>query len=113
MDFQIRTTTRDDAAVISELIVTTLHESNGRDYSAQIIEQVHRSFSPQAILALMACKSCCENHVGPNADIEQPVGAGLPAMRPGQVQRRCLTHRHRWQASSHRIVESAKTAPVA
>jgi N-acetylglutamate synthase-like GNAT family acetyltransferase len=56
MDFQIRTATRDDAAVISELIVTTLHESNGRDYSAQIIEQVQRSFSLQAILALMVSR---------------------------------------------------------
>ncbi|VVM45566.1 hypothetical protein PS684_00235 [Pseudomonas fluorescens] len=56
MDFQIRTATRDDAAVISELIVRTLHESNGRDYSAQIIEQVQRSFSPQAILVLMVSR---------------------------------------------------------
>jgi N-acetylglutamate synthase-like GNAT family acetyltransferase len=53
MDDQIRIATGEDAAMISELIVRTLRESNGRDYSPDIIEQVQRSFSPQAILGLL------------------------------------------------------------
>lgn len=53
MDDQIRIATGEDAAMISELIVRTLRESNGRDYSPDIIEQVQRSFSPQAILDLL------------------------------------------------------------
>ncbi len=53
MDDQIRIATGEDAAMISELIVRTLRESNGRDYSPDIIEQVQCSFSPQAILDLL------------------------------------------------------------
>jgi GNAT superfamily N-acetyltransferase len=42
-----------DAAAISQIIIGTLRESNAQDYSAEIINQVERSFSPQAILSLM------------------------------------------------------------
>ncbi|WP_053119608.1 GNAT family N-acetyltransferase [Pseudomonas sp. P1.31] len=53
MECLIRIAMNADAAVISQIIIGTLRESNAQDYSAEIINQVERSFSPQAILCLM------------------------------------------------------------
>ncbi|MBU1330958.1 MAG: GNAT family N-acetyltransferase [Gammaproteobacteria bacterium] len=53
MDCQIRNATTDDAAAISEVVVSALRESNGQDYPPDIIERVEQSFSPQAILNLL------------------------------------------------------------
>lgn len=54
MNYLIRKATDKDATVISELIVAALRESNSRDYSAAVIAQVELSFSPPAILGLLA-----------------------------------------------------------
>ncbi|WP_129972582.1 MULTISPECIES: GNAT family N-acetyltransferase [unclassified Pseudomonas] len=54
MDYLIRNATNADAPAISRTIISALRESNVQDYSAEIIEQVARSFSPPAILHLLA-----------------------------------------------------------
>ncbi len=54
MNYLIRQATDKDATVISELIVAALRESNSQDYSAAVIAQVELSFSPPAILRLLA-----------------------------------------------------------
>ena len=51
---QIRKATDQDAAAISGVIVAALRESNRQDYSAAVIAQVEQSFSPSAILCLLA-----------------------------------------------------------
>ncbi|MBS4081184.1 GNAT family N-acetyltransferase [Pseudomonas rustica] len=53
MECLIRIAMNSDAAAISQIIIGTLRESNAQDYSAEIINQVELSFSPQAILSLM------------------------------------------------------------
>ncbi|MCH4897427.1 GNAT family N-acetyltransferase [Pseudomonas sp. B707] len=54
MDYLIRNATNADAPAISRTIISALRESNVQDYSAEIIEQVTRSFSPPAILHLLS-----------------------------------------------------------
>lgn len=54
MNPQIRKATDQDAAAISGVIVAALRESNRQDYSAAVIAQVEQSFSPSAILCLLA-----------------------------------------------------------
>lgn len=54
MDYLIRNATNADAPAISRTIISALRESNVQDYSAEIIEQVARSFSPPAILHLLS-----------------------------------------------------------
>lgn len=54
MYYMIRKATDKDATVISQVIVAALRESNSRDYSAAVIAQVELSFSPPAILGLLA-----------------------------------------------------------
>jgi hypothetical protein len=49
MECLIRIAMKADAAAISQVIIGTLRESNAQDYSAEIINQVELSFSPQAI----------------------------------------------------------------
>lgn len=77
MEDQIRMATREDAAMISELILNTLRESNGRDYSPDVIEQVQRSFSPQAILSLLGKRqvyvATLNKHIVATASLEQDV----------------------------------------
>lgn len=53
MDCQVRIATREDATAISRVVVTALRESNARDYSPEVIDQVEQSFSPDAILRLL------------------------------------------------------------
>lgn len=50
----IRTATAEDAPAISQLIITTLHKSNGQDYAPEIIEQVQQHFSCEAIVQFLA-----------------------------------------------------------
>lgn len=52
----IRPATVADAAAISAVVIGALRESNARDYSADIIEQVQRSFSPAAVEQLIALR---------------------------------------------------------
>lgn len=54
MDCLIRNASREDAAAISQVVVSTLRVSNAQDYSPEIIAQVEQSFSPTAILDLLA-----------------------------------------------------------
>jgi predicted N-acetyltransferase YhbS len=53
MDFAIRAARKDDAASISQVIITTLRETNAKDYPATVIAQVEKSFSSVAVQALM------------------------------------------------------------
>ncbi|MFI8222285.1 GNAT family N-acetyltransferase [Pseudomonas sp. NPDC085632] len=77
MEDQIRMATREDAAMISELIVNTLRESNGRDYSPDVIAQVQRSFAPQAILDLLSKRqvyvATWNQHIVATASLDQDV----------------------------------------
>ena len=50
----IRAANFDDAEDISKLIIKTLQESNIKDYSTKIIEEVIESFSPTKITSRMA-----------------------------------------------------------
>lgn len=52
----IRPATVADAAAISAVVIGALRESNAKDYSADIIEQVQRSFSPAAVEQLIALR---------------------------------------------------------
>lgn len=77
MEDLIRMATREDAANISELIVNTLRVSNGRDYSPDVIEQVQRSFSPQAVLVLLGKRqvyvATLNQHIVATASLDQDV----------------------------------------
>jgi N-acetylglutamate synthase-like GNAT family acetyltransferase len=53
MDIQIRNASATDAPAISNTIIDALRESNARDYSPEIIEQVVRSFSATAVLHML------------------------------------------------------------
>jgi GNAT superfamily N-acetyltransferase len=53
MECLIRGAMPEDAEAISRLIVAALRESNARDYSPEIIEEVERSFSPLAVVRLL------------------------------------------------------------
>jgi len=50
----IRDATPDDAGRISTIIISALRQTNARDYPAHIIAQVEHSFSPSAVLGLLA-----------------------------------------------------------
>ncbi|WP_434710659.1 GNAT family N-acetyltransferase [Pseudomonas sp. R1-1] len=53
MDIQIRNASAIDAPAISNTIINALRESNARDYSPEIIEQVVRSFSAPAVMKML------------------------------------------------------------
>lgn len=53
MECLIRGATQEDAAAISQVIVAALRGSNARDYSAEIIGAVERSFSPGEVVRLI------------------------------------------------------------
>jgi N-acetylglutamate synthase-like GNAT family acetyltransferase len=53
MDIQIRNASATDAPTISNTIINALRESNARDYSPEIIEQVVRSFSAPAVMKML------------------------------------------------------------
>jgi N-acetylglutamate synthase-like GNAT family acetyltransferase len=77
MECLIRNATIADAAAISQIIIGTLRESNARDYSSEIINQVEVSFSPQAILCLMTQRqvfvAIFENRIVATASLDQDV----------------------------------------
>lgn len=77
MDPLIRTATHDDAPAISRVVVATLRESNAQDYSPEIIDQVERSFSPEAILHLLGQRrvlvATINQHVVATASLDQDV----------------------------------------
>jgi N-acetylglutamate synthase-like GNAT family acetyltransferase len=53
MECTVRPAREDDAGDISAVILRALRETNARDYTAEIIERVERSFSPDAVLQLI------------------------------------------------------------
>jgi GNAT superfamily N-acetyltransferase len=77
MECLIRIAMNADAAAISQVIIGTLRESNAQDYSAEIINQVERSFSPQAILSLMTQRqvfvALLEHRIVATASLDQDV----------------------------------------
>ncbi|WFU25620.1 GNAT family N-acetyltransferase [Bradyrhizobium sp. CB1717] len=54
MDCTIRPAMDDDANAISAVILRALRETNAKDYAAEIIERIERSFSPDAVRQLIA-----------------------------------------------------------
>jgi len=54
MDCKIRLASDGDADAISAVILRALRETNAKDYASEIIERVERSFTPTAVLQLMA-----------------------------------------------------------
>ena len=81
MDCQIRNATTDDAAAISEVVVSALRESNGQDYPPDIIERVEQSFSPQAILNLLAQRqvyvATVDAHVVATANLDRDIARSV------------------------------------
>lgn len=53
MECTIRHAREDDADEISAVILSTLRETNAKDYAREIIERVEHSFSPSAVLQLI------------------------------------------------------------
>jgi GNAT superfamily N-acetyltransferase len=53
MECTVRPAQEDDADQISAVILRALRETNAKDYTAEIIEKVERSFSPGAVLQLI------------------------------------------------------------
>ena len=54
MECTIRPALEDDADEISAVILRTLRETNAKDYAREIIERIEHSFSPSAVLQLIA-----------------------------------------------------------
>ena len=54
MECNIRPAVEDDADEISAVILRTLRETNAKDYAREIIERIEHSFSPSAVLQLIA-----------------------------------------------------------
>lgn len=53
MDCMIRLATKDDAPAISRIVIATLRESNAQDYPPEVIAQVEKSFTPEAVAVLL------------------------------------------------------------
>lgn len=64
MDCTIRPALDDDAADISEVILRTLRETNAKDYTNEIITRIERSFSPDAVRALIGKRTVFVAAVG-------------------------------------------------
>ncbi|WP_247894037.1 GNAT family N-acetyltransferase [Azospirillum endophyticum] len=50
MEVSVRLAHRDDAASISRLVISSLRETNAKDYSEAVIRRVERNFGPEAVL---------------------------------------------------------------
>lgn len=50
----IRFATKEDAASISRIVVAALRESNAQDYPPEVIAQVEKSFTPEAVEVLLS-----------------------------------------------------------
>jgi len=49
----IRLATTDDAAAISRIVIAALRKSNAQDYPPEVIAQVEKSFTPEAVEVLL------------------------------------------------------------
>lgn len=56
MEYLIRTATPDDAAAISQVVLTALAESNARDYLPKVIASVQANFGPEQVRGLLAAR---------------------------------------------------------
>ncbi|AWB21297.1 GNAT family N-acetyltransferase [Methylobacterium currus] len=79
MACHIRLATVDDAAEISRVVLSALHESNARDYAPETIARVARSFTSDRVAASIA-----ERQVFVALESGRPVGT---ASRDGAVVR--------------------------
>lgn len=74
MDSYIRLATTEDAEAISNVVISALRQSNAKDYPPDVIAQVERSFSPQAVHLLMARRrvyvASIDQHVVATASLE-------------------------------------------
>lgn len=52
----IRLATTDDAAEISRVVLSALHESDARDYGPETIARVAHGFAPDGIAAMIATR---------------------------------------------------------
>jgi GNAT superfamily N-acetyltransferase len=57
LEYDIRPARREDAEGISRAIISTLRETNAKDYSEAVIARVEGSFSPAAVLDFLGCRS--------------------------------------------------------
>lgn len=77
MNNQIRLATPDDAAAISQVIIQSLCQSNARDYPHDVITQVEKSFSTEAIRVLLNQRQVFvathDKHVVATASLDQDV----------------------------------------
>lgn len=64
MECTIRPAFEVDAGDISAVILRALRETNAKDYTAEIIARVERSFSPDAVLQLLGKRSVLVAAVG-------------------------------------------------
>jgi GNAT superfamily N-acetyltransferase len=87
-----------DAPAISRIIIGTLRESNARDYSPEIINQVGQSFSPQAILRLLTQRqvfvATLGSHVVATASLDQDAVRSVfvePAYQGRGIGRQLMT----------------------
>lgn len=64
MDCTIRPALSDDAADISAVILRALRETNAKHYTDEIIARVERSFSPDAVLALITKRTVVVATIG-------------------------------------------------
>jgi len=75
MECVIRTAIPEDAAAISHIIVAALRESNARDYSSAVIEQVALSFSPPAIVRFLTQRqmfvATVDDHIVATASLDR------------------------------------------
>lgn len=64
MEYTIRPALEVDAGDISAVILRALRETNAKDYTAEIIARVERSFSPDAVLQLLGKRTVLVAAVG-------------------------------------------------
>ncbi|QQO37898.1 GNAT family N-acetyltransferase [Bradyrhizobium diazoefficiens] len=64
MDCAIRPALDDDAADVSAVILRALRETNAKGYTDEIIERIERSFSPDAVRALIGKRTVFVAAVG-------------------------------------------------
>lgn len=77
MPYLIRQADPQEASPISRVVLSALRQSNAQDYSAEIIAQVARNFSPEAILQRLAQRQVYvairEGQVVATASLDQDV----------------------------------------
>jgi N-acetylglutamate synthase-like GNAT family acetyltransferase len=98
MDCLIRNAMNADAPAISRIIIGTLRESNAQDYSSDVINQVEQSFSPLAILGLLAQRqvlvAVLDGHIVATASLEKDVVRSVfvaPAYQGKGIGRHLMT----------------------